>query len=184
MTANKIFTVPNIITFSGFIAGIVSAFFFLRGDYWTSAFVFYYAMFTDFLDGWTARKWEWSSILGKEIDPIRDKFLLVVLGFIFGSFQFFFIPIFILVIVFEISSLYFSKKIRAQQKKHFVADESKAATTIQFFASIGLFLTFLLFRETHYFLYLFFGFAEMIIVSSFLRAFVYRKIWIALSSSA
>jgi CDP-diacylglycerol--glycerol-3-phosphate 3-phosphatidyltransferase len=57
-----------------------------RGDPWllNSAFVIYLiALFTDFLDGYLARKWHVEGTFGRVVDPFVDKILVL------GSFAFF-----------------------------------------------------------------------------------------------
>jgi CDP-diacylglycerol---glycerol-3-phosphate 3-phosphatidyltransferase len=57
-----------------------------RGDYWllNMAFVVYaMALFTDFLDGYLARKWQVEGTFGRVADPFVDKILVL------GSFAFF-----------------------------------------------------------------------------------------------
>jgi cardiolipin synthase len=48
-----------------------------RHDYGFAAVCFFVAGVSDLLDGWLAKRFGWSSELGKWLDPIADKFLLV-----------------------------------------------------------------------------------------------------------
>src|SRR5437588_7415729 len=84
--------VPNILTGGRLLLAVV--FFFLlsfyqhegRGDPYllNSAFVIYLvALFTDFLDGYLARKWKVEGAFGRIVDPFVDKVLVL------GSFIFF-----------------------------------------------------------------------------------------------
>lgn len=84
--------VPNLLTGARLVLAIV--FFCMlsfyqfegRGDRWllTYAFVVYViALFTDFLDGYLARKWNVEGAFGRIVDPFVDKVLVL------GSFAFF-----------------------------------------------------------------------------------------------
>lgn len=48
-----------------------------RGEYWTTLWVFAIAAATDGLDGFLAKRCGWTSELGKILDPLADKILLV-----------------------------------------------------------------------------------------------------------
>lgn len=48
-----------------------------RGDYQSTLWLFGFAAATDGLDGWLAKRCGWTSELGKILDPLADKILLV-----------------------------------------------------------------------------------------------------------
>lgn len=48
-----------------------------RGEFWTTLWVFAVAAVTDGLDGFLAKRFGWTSELGKILDPLADKLLLV-----------------------------------------------------------------------------------------------------------
>jgi CDP-diacylglycerol--glycerol-3-phosphate 3-phosphatidyltransferase len=84
--------VPNALTAGRLVLALV--FFVLlsfyqhdgRGDPWllNSAFLVYVvALFTDFLDGYLARRWKVEGVFGRVVDPLVDKVLVL------GSFIFF-----------------------------------------------------------------------------------------------
>src|SRR5205814_5943271 len=57
-----------------------------RGDPWflnTAFFIYCVALFTDFLDGYLARRWKVEGAFGRVVDPFVDKILVL------GSFAFF-----------------------------------------------------------------------------------------------
>lgn len=69
--------IPNIL--SGVRLGMVGVFiyFFRRDDYLTSLIVYAAAFLTDILDGYLARRNGWISKLGKILDPLADKLMLL-----------------------------------------------------------------------------------------------------------
>src|SRR5215216_14361 len=84
--------VPNLLTVSRLLLALV--FFAMlayyqyegRGDPWflnTAFFVYAVALFTDFLDGFLARRWKVEGQFGRVVDPFVDKILVL------GSFAFF-----------------------------------------------------------------------------------------------
>ncbi len=73
---SAIFNIPNRITFSRLFLAIVF-FVFLTYRHFNVAFViFLVAAFTDWLDGYLARKWELSTDLGRLVDPFVDKVII------------------------------------------------------------------------------------------------------------
>lgn len=49
------------------------------GDYWTALVLVFICAVSDGLDGWLAKRFNWTSHLGKILDPLADKLLLVAL---------------------------------------------------------------------------------------------------------
>src|SRR5688500_18484322 len=49
------------------------------GDYWTALALVFVCAVSDGLDGWLAKRFNWTSQLGKMLDPLADKLLLVAL---------------------------------------------------------------------------------------------------------
>jgi phosphatidylglycerophosphate synthase len=164
---NEIITLPNIITFIGIFAGVMSMVLYFEGLYFSSFCCFCGAVLTDFLDGWFARKLDWTSELGKILDPIRDKFLVLVLVVIFSWVLGF-------AILFELLSLRFSLPLRKKKGEHVIATGSKVATAIQFFAGISLFLTFYV-SDSGYSLILLCGLVGVICICSFFRIIIYQR---------
>ena len=78
---HSIYTIPNILTMSRIVAiPVVVLIYYLPFEwhYLVTAFVFAAAAFTDWLDGYLARKWEQSSALGAFLDPVADKLMVAV----------------------------------------------------------------------------------------------------------
>lgn len=74
---------PNLITVSRFVLAIVLfTLIYIQGYWITSAIVFIVAAWTDFLDGWLARKYNQVTALGRILDPFVDK-IIVSGAFIF-----------------------------------------------------------------------------------------------------
>ncbi len=49
----------------------------LDGQYWLTLLVFFIAAVTDAADGYLAKRFHWETELGKALDPLADKLLLV-----------------------------------------------------------------------------------------------------------
>jgi cardiolipin synthase (CMP-forming) len=49
------------------------------GEYWTALALVFVCAVSDGLDGWLAKRFNWTSHLGKILDPLADKLLLVAL---------------------------------------------------------------------------------------------------------
>jgi CDP-diacylglycerol--glycerol-3-phosphate 3-phosphatidyltransferase len=67
LTLFRIFLVPILVTI------ILTKF---EGKEWIGVGVFLLAAFTDFVDGWLARRWRQVTPLGKLLDPMADKLLI------------------------------------------------------------------------------------------------------------
>ena len=75
-------TIPNILTFFRLLAAPVVAIVLLIdiGDLGTmiALFIFIIAAITDYLDGYLARTLNQSTVLGKALDPIADKAMIII----------------------------------------------------------------------------------------------------------
>jgi cardiolipin synthase (CMP-forming) len=83
-------TLPNLLTFSRIVAiPLVVVTFYLPPPYgpWIGCVLFSLAGFTDWLDGKLARLWKQQSELGRFLDPIADKLLVVAVLFMLGAVQ-------------------------------------------------------------------------------------------------
>ncbi len=77
----SIYTIPNILTMMRILAiPIIVLVYYLPFEwkYLAAAALFAGAAFTDWLDGYLARKWEQSSALGAFLDPVADKLMVAV----------------------------------------------------------------------------------------------------------
>lgn len=75
--ANKILTIPNILTIARLILLVPFAVIALDNPF-LGAIIVAILGFTDFLDGWIARTFNQESELGRLLDPISDRTLFVV----------------------------------------------------------------------------------------------------------
>ena len=93
-----IVNILNAITLSRILCAILIYFFlFLESQYFVALLLFGIASFSDFLDGYVARKTNNESVLGEILDPIADKllvvFVLIGLSINLDSFLIGFIPL-------------------------------------------------------------------------------------------
>ncbi len=70
--------IPNALTLLRIVLIPVFVALFYVQWHWTSAFVFALAAFTDWLDGYLARKLNQSTPLGAFLDPVADKLIVVI----------------------------------------------------------------------------------------------------------
>lgn len=70
--------IPNILTLLRLILLIPISFGFLTKSYESTFYCFAAAAFSDGLDGWLARKFDWISRFGSIADPLADKLLMFV----------------------------------------------------------------------------------------------------------
>lgn len=70
--------IPNLLTVFRILLAPAAIVILAKWDQYTvSGIIFLVCCFTDFLDGYLARKWSVESSFGKTFDPIADKFLIV-----------------------------------------------------------------------------------------------------------
>src|SRR3954469_12352282 len=73
---SPLINLPNQLTASRFVLAIV-LFVLIELDQWLACLlVFIVAAFTDWLDGYLARRWKLQSTLGRNLDPLVDKVLV------------------------------------------------------------------------------------------------------------
>jgi len=87
-----------------------------------AAIVFFFASFTDFLDGYLARKHDAITDFGKLMDPIADKFLILSAFFIFMRMEFFPLWVFLIILIREV--LITGIRLVAVRNKRILAAES------------------------------------------------------------
>lgn len=69
--------IPNALCILRMLLVVPVAWFLVRGEFWLTLWVFAFAAATDGLDGFLAKRFGWTSELGKMLDPLADKILLV-----------------------------------------------------------------------------------------------------------
>jgi cardiolipin synthase (CMP-forming) len=68
---------PNALCILRMLLVVPVAWLLVRGEFWSTLWVFAFAAATDGLDGFLAKRFGWTSELGKILDPLADKILLV-----------------------------------------------------------------------------------------------------------
>ncbi|MFL2836916.1 MAG: CDP-diacylglycerol--glycerol-3-phosphate 3-phosphatidyltransferase [Hyphomicrobiales bacterium] len=145
MQKNSIYLIPNLITYARLLSIPFIIIFYLSGIYTLQllAFIiFILASISDFLDGYLARKLNQTSILGKILDPIADKLLviLVFMMFINSDLLNIFTSIGILIITAREIIVMTMREITAHQGIMIdVIKLSKLKTTLQFISLAMLF---------------------------------------------
>jgi len=82
----RVFNIPNTITVSRILLIPAAVYFFVRGSRNAALSVYLFAMLTDVLDGWIARKTNQITPLGKLLDPLADKLsLLAMLSLLYAE---------------------------------------------------------------------------------------------------
>lgn len=74
-------TLPNILSFIRIIIALIAPFFLIEGSFWVriiAGLLCVIAIATDWFDGWYARKYNQVTKLGKILDPIADKILVLI----------------------------------------------------------------------------------------------------------
>lgn len=69
---------PNALCVLRMLLSVPTAWLLLRGEYGLTVAVFFIAAFSDAADGYLAKRFHWQSELGKALDPLADKLLLVI----------------------------------------------------------------------------------------------------------
>lgn len=120
----------NLLTVSRIILGPIIFLSIFANYYWLAVMLFFYAAFTDYLDGYMARKYNSVSEIGEILDPIADKILVVFLFFAISvSLSSFYIAL--------CSSFIIAREIWVGALRDFNSRNSKlAATKVTFLAKI------------------------------------------------
>ena len=69
--------IPNALCVFRMLLVVPIAMLLARAEYWATLWVFAVAAASDGLDGFLAKRFDWTSELGKILDPLADKLLLV-----------------------------------------------------------------------------------------------------------
>jgi cardiolipin synthase (CMP-forming) len=75
----NIYTLPNFLTLSRFIAAPIVGYLVLHDQHLYAVALFAYAGITDLVDGWIARRWNLQTVIGTVVDPMADKALMTIL---------------------------------------------------------------------------------------------------------
>lgn len=80
----RVLTIPNILTCSRFLLVPLFIYLFMQEHYLAAVSTLILAGITDFLDGFIARRFHQRTRLGSLLDPIADKFMMII-SFVFLS---------------------------------------------------------------------------------------------------
>lgn len=109
--------VPNILTSLRIVIALIAPFYLINGSLWIrviAGIFMFVAILTDWLDGWYARKYNKITNLGKILDPLADKVLIIISFSVFVYMDvlsvWWIVPIFIREIVITIYRFIFLSK--------------------------------------------------------------------------
>ena len=126
LTLFRIFLIPLIVTILYLDFSISN---------WLSFAIFISAAITDFLDGWTARRFKLTSNFGKFLDPLADKLLvtsILVMLIYLNKIQGIFIFVTLIILLREILISGLREFLSSLNKKLPVSNLAKWKTTFQF----------------------------------------------------
>ena len=75
---------PNLITIARIFSMIPLVWFMLEKNYEYALYIAILASFSDMLDGYLARRFDWEGKLGRILDPIADKFMMLCCYLLFA----------------------------------------------------------------------------------------------------
>ncbi len=78
---------PNGLCVLRMLLALPTAWLLMRGEYWLTLLVFVFAAVTDVADGYIAKRFGWQTELGKALDPLADKLLLVTVFITLAALQ-------------------------------------------------------------------------------------------------
>jgi len=106
--------IPNTITITRIITSIIAPILLIQGNTIFSIAMYFYGMISDLLDGYTARKFNAYSELGRKLDAISDKIyaLSIMLPSIILGNMYMLIPIILETIITSITTYYHFKGIK------------------------------------------------------------------------
>jgi len=132
--------IPNIISSLRILLLPFLIYFVLQGDMFCVALLLILSAFTDFIDGFLARRFGWVTQLGKVLDPMADKLTMITVCVLFaitfgGLFQLFFAILVIKEGVMLALGIYFYKKgVKLKGARAF----GKVATVLFYLAVIAI----------------------------------------------
>ena len=97
--------IPNLLTLYRLIITIPAAYYLYIGDFSYAFFLYLSGIFTDFLDGFIARKFKMETQLGIILDPIADKLLILSYITVFYCKQFPYQPSKVLIFAFLLKEI-------------------------------------------------------------------------------
>lgn len=137
---SKIFTIPNLLSSLRIILIIIASYYLIKGDNIVSFVIYCTAIITDFFDGFFARLLNQISELGKILDPLADKLMIisaVLILLIQGNIPLWFVLVVIIRdILIVIGGLYARTKIKFIIPSIFIGKVTAAALMVTFILNI------------------------------------------------
>ena len=78
LQTSHMLSLPNCLTFGRIVLTCFMAFFLMKEQFVHAFICLFFAGLSDFLDGFLARRFHQESFIGELLDPIADKFLMIV----------------------------------------------------------------------------------------------------------
>ena len=97
--------IPNAITIARLVLVLPIAFSIMEEDYLVAFVLFAVSGFSDGLDGFIARRYNWVSAFGRLIDPLADKIMMIVTTLTLGLLEHFPLMLMLLIIVKDLAVL-------------------------------------------------------------------------------
>jgi len=144
-------SLPNILTVLRIVLTFIFIALLLQVGLWPkimAAVIFLIASFTDYFDGYYAKKHALTSDFGKIMDPIADKFLMLSAFFIFSKMQI--IPLWMVILIAAREILITALRLSALKKGTVLSAEMGGkCKTVSQIAAVAMMLIFVILKEAH-----------------------------------
>jgi CDP-diacylglycerol--glycerol-3-phosphate 3-phosphatidyltransferase len=175
--SNKIFTIPNIVSFIRMLIVIFAVIELVKHNYINSFLLYLTAVLTDFIDGMLARKLNQISELGKILDPVADKLMIgsaLIILFIQGNTPFWYVAVIVSSILINvIGGLIVMKKITIVPPSIMIGKVAAVFSMITF--ELNIVFSYYIEYYSTYLLYLYIISTALLIISTIAYARIALK---------